>query len=103
MVTGDRIGYWHYFDPNAYGIEVDNHGRMPVWGYAKVIESQREEVEVGKVIYGFLPITQSFDMKPERLSPIVFIIVTALLRLILLLGFILIFSRYCARSLQPVF
>ena len=72
MVTGDRIGYWHYFDPSAYGIEVDNHGRMPVWGYAKVIESQCEEVEVGKVIYGFLPITQSFDMKPERLSPMGF-------------------------------
>ncbi|RKQ72114.1 uncharacterized protein DUF2855 [Litorimonas taeanensis] len=68
MVTGHTIGYWHYFDPNAYGISTQTQGRMPVWGYAEVIESRCDDVEVGKVIYGFLPITQTFDMKPTKLS-----------------------------------
>jgi len=74
MVTGDQIGYWGFFRPDAYGIDMPDtdikaHGRMPVWGYGKVTESKRESVEVGKVIYGFLPITQSFDMTPAKLFP----------------------------------
>jgi len=69
MVTGDQIGYWGFFRPDAYGIEMEGHGRMPVWGYAKVMESNCEGVEIGKVIYGFLPIAKSFDMTPIKLSP----------------------------------
>jgi len=69
MVTGDRIGYWQYFAPEAYGINLEGHGRMPVWGYAKVTESRCEDVEIGQTLYGFLPITQSFDMKPDRATP----------------------------------
>jgi len=72
MVTGDRIGYWQYFAPEAYGINLEGHGRMPVWGYAKVTESRCEDVEIGQTLYGFLPITQSFDMKPDRATPMGF-------------------------------
>lgn len=68
MVTGDQIGYWGFFRPDAYGIEIDNQGRMPVWGYAKVTESRCEGVAVGQEIYGFLPIAQSFDMLPVKIS-----------------------------------
>jgi len=68
MVTGHQIGYWHYFEPAAYGIDQEGYGRMPVWGYAKVTESRCEDVSVGQVIYGFLPIIDIFDMKPTRLT-----------------------------------
>ena len=68
MVTGDQIGYWGYFDPKAYGLHQDGAGRMPVWGYARVNESQCEGVEVGEMIYGFFPIVKSFDLKPARVS-----------------------------------
>lgn len=72
MVTGDRIGYWHYFAPDAYGIGQAHQGRMPVWGYAEVTESRCEGVDVGQTVYGFLPIAQSFDMKPGRVTPMGF-------------------------------
>ena len=68
MVAGDQIGYWGYFDPKAYGLHQEGAGRMPVWGYAKVTDSQCEGVEVGQMIYGFFPIVKSFDLKPARLS-----------------------------------
>jgi len=68
MVTGHQIGYWHYFNPTDYGIDMPDHGRMPVWGFAEVTESKCDEVPVGKVVYGFLPITQTFDMKPVKVG-----------------------------------
>jgi len=74
MLTGDQIGYWHYFNPTDYDIQMDesdgiNWGRMPVWGYGEVTESRCEGVEVGQRVYGFLPIADSFDMRPVKLTP----------------------------------
>lgn len=68
MVTGNQIGYWKYFTPEAYGIDQPGFGRMPVWGFAEVTESRCADVSVGTVIYGFFPITQSFDMQPVRIT-----------------------------------
>ncbi len=72
MVTGDMIGYWHFFEPKHYGIDMVGFGRMPVWGYAEVTETKCEDVPVGTLIYGFFPITQSLDMKPVKLTSIGF-------------------------------
>jgi len=74
MVAGDQIGYWGFFRPDAYGIDIPDsdikaHGRMPVWGYGKVTESKCSGVDVGKVIYGFLPIAENFDITPSKISP----------------------------------
>lgn len=68
MVAGDRIGYWNYFRPEAYGINIESHGRMPVWGFAEIIESHCEGISAGQKIYGFFPIIDQFDMKPVGLS-----------------------------------
>ena len=68
MVTGERIGYWNYFDPAAYGIALEGFGRMPVWGYARVEQSRCEAIKVGQEIYGFFPITERFDMHPIKIS-----------------------------------
>ncbi len=69
MVTGDQIGYWGFFDPKAYGIDRAGSGRMPVWGYATVTQSNCENITAGQEIYGFFPITKSFDMKPGKVNP----------------------------------
>lgn len=72
MVTGDMIGYWKFFAPEAYGIDKPGTGRMPVWGYGTVTESQCESVNTGDVIYGFFPIVKSMDMKPVKMNPMGF-------------------------------
>ena len=72
MAVGDMIGYWKFFDPKDYGIQMNGFGRMPVWGYAQVTESKCTDVPIGTLIYGFFPIAQSFDMKPVKLTPLGF-------------------------------
>ncbi len=72
MVTGDLIGYWKFFEPEAYGINAQKMGRMPVWGYGTVRQSNCKDFEVGIRIYGFFPIAKSLDIKPVKLSPLGF-------------------------------
>ncbi|MEM9599596.1 MAG: DUF2855 family protein [Pseudomonadota bacterium] len=69
MIFGDQIGYWHYFDPKAYGYGEDHQGRMPVWGYATVTQSRCDEVPVGTEVYGFLPVADTFIVKPGKITP----------------------------------
>ena len=74
MLTGDQIGYWHYFNPSDYDIQMDETdgikwGRMPVWGYGEVTQSLCADVEVGQIVYGFFPVADSFDMRPVKLTP----------------------------------
>lgn len=74
MVTGDQIGYWHYFEPAHYDLMIEEGddirwGRMPVWGYGTVTESQCAGIDVGTEIYGFFPVAKSMDLKPVKLSP----------------------------------
>jgi len=72
MVTGDQIGYWKFFEPSEYGIDQAGTGRMPVWGYATVIESNCDSVDVGTKFYGFFPIAKFIDLKPVKLNPLGF-------------------------------
>ena len=58
---GEAMGYWNFFpaaDP-AFG-------RVPVWGFATVKESNADGVAVGARVYGYLPISESFDVTPVR-------------------------------------
>ena len=41
-VVGDGFGYWNFFPAD------DGHGIVPMWGHAKVIESQHPEIAVGE-------------------------------------------------------
>jgi len=72
LAVGDQIGYWKFFDPKAYGIDMDGFGRMPVWGYGEVTETKCDDIAVGTLIYGFLPVAQSLDLKPVKLTPLGF-------------------------------
>ncbi|WP_309646200.1 DUF2855 family protein [Phenylobacterium sp.] len=53
-IIGDSFGYWKFF-PAAEGL-----GRIPVWGFAKVVESNAAEVPVGLRLFGYLPMSTHF-------------------------------------------
>ncbi|MEO1202273.1 MAG: DUF2855 family protein, partial [Pseudomonadota bacterium] len=48
-VIGERFGYWKFFPVDA------EWGVIPVWGFAKVVESRHSGVEVGERLYGYWP------------------------------------------------
>lgn len=60
---GDAMNYWKFFPTG----EVD-WGHMPVWGFADVVASTVDGVEVGERFYGYFPIADSLLMKPERVA-----------------------------------
>jgi NADPH:quinone reductase-like Zn-dependent oxidoreductase len=60
---GVAMKYWDFFpaaDP-AFG-------RVPVWGFATVVESNAEGVEAGQRVYGYLPISDHFDVQPVKVN-----------------------------------
>lgn len=45
-VVGDQLGYWRFFPaPNGWG-------RIPVWGFARVLRSNADGVADGLRLYG---------------------------------------------------
>lgn len=58
-VAGHMVGYWGFFPTGE-----DGWGKVPVWGYATVVESQCEGVEPGEVIYGYWPLASHVVLKP---------------------------------------
>ena len=62
-VAGDSsIGYWQFF-PAPEGF-----GRVPVWGFADVLESNVDGISVGERFYGYLPMSTHVVLKPERVQ-----------------------------------
>ena len=57
---GDAFGYWKFF-PAPEGF-----GRIPVWGFARVLASRAEGVEPGLRLFGYLPMSTHVVM---RLAP----------------------------------
>lgn len=60
---GEAMEYWKFFPAVS-----PEFGRVPVWGFATVIESRTAGVDVGSRVYGYLPISNTFDVKPARIS-----------------------------------
>ncbi|MEM9740717.1 MAG: DUF2855 family protein [Pseudomonadota bacterium] len=58
-VAGFAIGYWGFFPTGE-----DGWGKVPVWGYATVLESHCEGVEPGEVIYGYWPLASHVVLEP---------------------------------------
>lgn len=61
-VFGDMMGYWTFF-PAA-----DGWGRIPVWGFAEVVEANDTGLEVGDLFYGYLPMSNELVVSPERVT-----------------------------------
>lgn len=59
-VTGDSLGYWGFFPSDA------PWGKVPVWGFARVVRSASPELAEGARIWGFLPMASHVVMRPQR-------------------------------------
>lgn len=62
MGTG-MLGYWDFFPAS------DAFGKVPVWGFATVIESNAPGVEVGARYYGYYPLAETLDVTPAKAGP----------------------------------
>ncbi|KCZ94157.1 DUF2855 family protein [Hyphomonas johnsonii] len=60
---GEAMNYWNFFPATA-----PEFGRVPVWGFATVVESKAEGVAPGARVYGYLPISDQFDVQPVRVG-----------------------------------
>ena len=61
-VAGDSMGYWQFF-PAREGM-----GRVPVWGFADVLQSKTAGIEAGERLYGYLPMSTHLVVHPERVT-----------------------------------
>lgn len=65
-VSGDFLRYWDFFPaPEGWG-------RIPVWGFADVIESMVDDLPIGERVYGYLPMSTHLIVTPGRISPATF-------------------------------
>lgn len=58
-VFGDMLNYWAFFptgDPQW--------GRIPVWGFGTVVESNSPDVAVGERLYGYYPMSSELVIRP---------------------------------------
>lgn len=58
--VGESLGYWDFF-PAPEG-----KGRIPVWGYGRVIKSNAADVPVGLRLYGYWPMSSHAVMRLEK-------------------------------------
>jgi Protein of unknown function (DUF2855) len=59
---GEAMSYWGFFPAE------EGWGRMPVWGFAEVLDSAVAELEPGTRVYGYLPPSSELLVTPSRVS-----------------------------------
>ncbi len=57
--AGDFLKYWQFYPSPEEG-----WGRVPVWGFATAVESRSPAIVVGERVYGYLPMSETFVVKP---------------------------------------
>ena len=62
-VVGRVLGYWNFFPVSA------EWGIIPVWGFADVVASRNEEIQVGERFYGYYPMGSHLIMSPAKIKP----------------------------------
>ncbi|MFP5487758.1 MAG: DUF2855 family protein, partial [Acidimicrobiia bacterium] len=65
--AGDLIGYWSFF-PAPDTRDGVPWGRVPVWGFADVVESRADGVREGERLFGYLPMSTELVIEPARVS-----------------------------------
>lgn len=61
-VFGDIMRYWTFFPAE------DGWGRIPVWGFAEVVDAGTTGLTEGELIYGYLPMGTELVVTPTRIS-----------------------------------
>jgi hypothetical protein len=64
---GAVMRYWEFF-PGS-----DGRGRLPVWGFAEIVESRCEGLDAGERLYGYFPAASELIVRPGRITPEAFI------------------------------
>lgn len=59
---GEQFGYWKFFPAT------EPNGRVPVWGFADVVESKTPDLKVGERIWGYYPIGTHLAVTPAKSS-----------------------------------
>ncbi len=60
---GQAMKYWQFFPAPDSAM-----GCLPVWGYARVVESRADGLEVGRRCYGYWPAGTHLVVQPSRVS-----------------------------------
>ena len=58
--VGDQIGYWRFFPAPA------GQGRIPVWGFARVVRTHAPDAPVGLRLFGYWPMSSHTMARLER-------------------------------------
>jgi hypothetical protein len=61
-VMGEAMSYWDFFPVE------DGWGRVPVWGFAEVEQSEVDGLEAGTRVYGYLPPSSHLLVTPTRVN-----------------------------------
>ena len=61
-VFGDALSYWSFF-PAGPG-----WGRIPVWGFATVVESRTDGIAQGRRYFGYFPMSNELVVQPGRVG-----------------------------------
>jgi NADPH:quinone reductase-like Zn-dependent oxidoreductase len=59
---GEAMSYWSFFPAE------DGWGRVPVWGFAEVLDSSVAELESGTRVFGYLPPSSELLVEPAHVS-----------------------------------
>ncbi|MEQ8268110.1 MAG: DUF2855 family protein [Parvibaculum sp.] len=62
-VAGDMLNYWSFFPAE------EGWGKIPVWGFANVVQSKNKDISVGERLYGYFPMATHLVMQPEKVTP----------------------------------
>ena len=65
-VLGNAFKYWQFF-PTEQSDQAD-WGMIPVWGFAKVVESKSDDLKIGERFFGYYPPATNLIMKPVKVS-----------------------------------
>jgi len=66
-VLGEMVKYWEFFPVKGQG--ESNWGVIPVWGYARIVESKLDDLPVGSRFFGYFPPAESLLMAPQNINP----------------------------------
>jgi hypothetical protein len=61
-VFGEAMSYWSFFPAES------GWSRLPVWGFADVIETAHDDLPEGTRVYGYLPTSSQLRVTPDRAS-----------------------------------
>jgi hypothetical protein len=64
-VFGDAMQYWNFFPVPP---SLADWGRVPVWGFAQVVESSHPGLQAGERLYGYLPMSTHLVVQPDRVT-----------------------------------